>query len=452
MNKWFLILILSSYALAAHSSDLACANNGKNWQPQNTQTGKFIGRSGYGWVKKKGCEDALAVTGDIGACNWNGTYYSAYNPDGTSLGQETNYADVKTCTTAITKRVNGLLCLWNNSNWQPWSIEGKVYLGRTGNGFVKLKDCQQIIEGGQNGNACNWNGKDYSIYGPARPDTALVPMTFAKSEDCTTFMEDVASQKQEFKSVDYSTEDLLTPYHGSNSDVGYTLSHCHDPNHSYHNIKTDDQGQLLPGCMPDTLYSWGDWGKIAWYKQNYGAKGQWTTRALDRRLYTTPSPLGTFAYGPILMRLKLRPDARNKLSFGSTSCNTLSDAEKADTVLVVYWNNKQGTGVDYILCSMGPVESWSYGTQENYDEVLREKAWVESHDYKEYELYYKRQGVDQLIGLTLDSHEFTADGLNNNLRVARQLVDLKVGGIFADDPAQKKEHFKTAHPIYFNPD
>ncbi|MNL31638.1 hypothetical protein D3C87_1534360 [compost metagenome] len=109
--------------------------------------------------------------------------------------------------------------------------------------------------------------------------------------------------------------------------------------------------------------------------------------------------------------------------------------------------------MDYIFCSSGPIESWSYGTREHYDEIVRDYNWVQSHNYKQYELYYKNMsGQDLFIGSNVDGHAFTANTLRANLAFHRQMADLKTGKIFFAPGVDKNpaSHFSTSKPMYYN--
>ena len=85
--------------------------------------------------------------------------------------------------------------------------------------------------------------------------------------------------------------------------------------------------------------------------------------------------------------------------------------------------------------------------------------WIISDetDYKDTELYYKREGKDVFIPNELDGKSWTWPILKNHLismvRMGREDNDAEK--VFLNPqlgPQEWQDHFKTRMPVYYNPD
>ena len=431
-----------------------CVWNSANWQPIHVGKRAFYGTDGYGFKEYSKCIESISAVTSNKNCNWNGSYYSIYEPGESSSfeGKNASYSDAATCALAISENFAGKACLYNAANWQPFSLKAKSFLGQDGFGFKERKECLDTIKTAKDEYSCNWNGTDYSLYSSKNPDDPFSVMSFLTVPYCQDYIKRLTSSAVDVKSIPSS--DLLKEFYPKTATVGYTYTDCQDPNYSFHLIKKDASGNLPDSCLPDTLYSWGDYGKITWFRERYEKSGDWN-KPFDRDLYLTQSPLATFGYGPVPLRMKLKPGTKVRVSNQSEvrlECKHLTAAEKQNTIIAAQWALAGGTGLDYKLCSMGPIESWSYGTKQHYDEIIRDYNWVESHNYKDYELYYKKDGVDQLWDTSLDGHSFSNETFIKHMRNIRQLIELKLGGVFYQDTGGTQvQHFKTKKSIYYNP-
>lgn len=238
-----------------------------------------------------------------------------------------------------------------------------------------------------------------------------------------------------------------------------------DPNRAFHLVKTNYSGELM--FKPDTLYSWGPYAKLDWL-ENQSWSGRLTRDYRDSPLYATTSPFGSMGYGNFSIRIKLKTYGV-KYKFVSEYpfrpgrsreyCRDY-DVDPDSTVVVRYWDNGSITGLDYIICGMGPVHSWSWGTKEHYNEMNAEVRWMGSHNYRDYELYVKQRGAD-LMHPRVDGNNPSAEQWQTSVsyhymygfgsaahRNDRGLIHFNPDA----DGQTPDEHFRTNSPVYFNPE
>ncbi len=238
-----------------------------------------------------------------------------------------------------------------------------------------------------------------------------------------------------------------------------------DAARAFHLTKTNYSGQLE--FKPDTLYSWGPFAKLNWLA-SHGWSGKLRRDYKDAPIFATTSPFGSFGYGDISVRLKIKTEGVrykfiSEYPFRSGRAREYCDDNDVDvdsTIIVRYWDNGIVTGLDYILCGLGPVHSWSWGTQEQYAEMNAEVTWMGQHNYRDYELYVKRGGVDEMYP-AVDGNSPSAQKWQNNMSYHytrgfgaashagnRGLIYYNPGVSNGDQVS----HFRTNSPVYFNPE
>jgi hypothetical protein len=218
----------------------------------------------------------------------------------------------------------------------------------------------------------------------------------------------------------------------------------------------------IPECMPDTLYHWLPLDFFSWKLGNQSAGEDFLPFHKDASgitpMFSWRTPTGTHGYGDISIRLKLRQDIKFVPIFGSIrfKCQELKLEHGYDleSTVFVSWQRwmpmiEGGYLSEYILCSSGPVESWSYGTQEHLNEIIKEIKWIKSHKESEYDAF--------ISGTTpwdtdVDKKDFSWENLLKRINTHQKLV--KSGKIFTRDNVLKdgeyEEHFVTEKPIFFN--
>ncbi len=113
-----------------------------------------------------------------------------------------------------------------------------------------------------------------------------------------------------------------------------------------------------PGCQPDVLYSWGPQTKLMTIETSLKNDGKWTGNPNSRSngVWATISPVSTYSYGLVPIRFKIKPGTSYLASYGTTSG-------------VSYVS---GILEDFIIGDASVIESYSYGTPEHYDEIIKD--------------------------------------------------------------------------------
>jgi hypothetical protein len=122
-------------------------------------------------------------------------------------------------------------------------------------------------------------------------------------------------------------------------------------------LQPQADGFLSPNCKPDVLYSWGPVGKIKNMSTAMPDSKVWSGPPNPNfSLTTTLAPSPTFSYGLVQVRVRIKPSVQ--FSF---SRNGPDDISFANTALI-----------QFNVVNSETIESWSYGTPEQYDEIVRD--------------------------------------------------------------------------------
>lgn len=208
---------------------------------------------------------------------------------------------------------------------------------------------------------------------------------------------------------------------------------------------------LTPECSPDVLYSWGPREKMDGFKRTVPDDATWSSLihrppspigAREPLLYATISPVATYAYGLIPVRLKIKKGTSYKLT---------SNVQGSDREIVYYpW-----PGEDFILKTGTYVENWSYGTPEHYDEIVRDIRWIASG--KPGIVYYgapNGQGLERVNSLRVfDGHEGGEPVLKKSLLEMIRMILSEEGRIYYQKGScrNRTKAFQVPKPTYFAP-
>jgi hypothetical protein len=254
------------------------------------------------------------------------------------------------------------------------------------------------------------------------------------------------------KNSPYNEVKKRSPYnlwqpHEVNKKVGFTLrdKNCFDFNTKQY-LKSDATGIVEERCRPDTLYSWGDQTKLNVIESQMG-NNKWADSF--RIIFTTRSPIATFGYGPIPIRIKLKKGLKWVKKRPSTSCTERPLAERQTTI---YYSN--GYLLEFFICSPKIIHSWSYSTREHYDEVIKAYEWdTNQRDSLNFETY--GSGDSSIFGRHWDGHLFTPSVLEDSLKLWIDRINAGTSKIYFNEDIPKHErtfekHFETDKPIYYN--
>jgi len=149
---------------------------------------------------------------------------------------------------------------------------------------------------------------------------------------------------------------------------------------------TPDKPIFVPECAPDTLYSWQKSSRIN--LDNF-SKSPLINGIF---LYTWRTPIGTFGYGDVQLRLKLKKNVKFRwVKTGDQACPK-ADQENTVYVHAYPFGVFIASAVDYLLCSKGPVESWSAGSLGAFFEAKNELDFISMRPY-EYPQPYDSYGI-----------------------------------------------------------
>ncbi len=219
--------------------------------------------------------------------------------------------------------------------------------------------------------------------------------------------------------------------------------------------------KVIPACAPEVLYMWKNDSDVTRY---LGTDSQY----LPSRgpLWGWRTPLGTFAYGTQLIRMKLKPETQfywHKSWEKDGGCSHLTSEQQKNTVVFGYYGGKNFS--EYVICSPEVVESWSYQTTEIYNEVMAEYYWIKNNyqDFTQFDRFYKtistQNFTDQDYSATnflhfkVDNQDWTEFALLNKLTNLKRKLDAgSRGGItyapgVSPDP---ERHNRVEYPDYFN--
>lgn len=131
----------------------------------------------------------------------------------------------------------------------------------------------------------------------------------------------------------------------------------------------DKAGVFHEECRPQILYSWID----SVHRINQ-SDSLWPFRR-TKAIFFHRTPLATSFYGDFSYRVKLKENVRYKLvPWNEAHYKCLyPEEEKKNTV---YVNQDPNGFSEYVLCSSGPVESWSFGIEEHLNEMKREYSLI----------------------------------------------------------------------------
>lgn len=219
---------------------------------------------------------------------------------------------------------------------------------------------------------------------------------------------------------------------------------------------------MIDECKPDVLYTWGSETKLDNILKALPDGKNWSGPANPHKqmkeyaskngvpiLYMALTPASTYAYGPTLIRIKIKKGTPFRAQNYS--------AEKKE---IGFW--KDQLAQDFTLSDSSVIESISTGTEEIYDEMVRDLLRIQSN--KRAQLYFydpkdkddsQRSSLDKLTGIgQLDDTYFSEDKLKENLlHLIKTILEEKGKVHYQKDSCRSYDlHYKTEKPTYFNPE
>lgn len=184
-------------------------------------------------------------------------------------------------------------------------------------------------------------------------------------------------------------------------------SECHRDDMAGAYYLWNQNGEFLPQCAPEILYSW---RSLTWLTSlqnrhdNQNAHHHWP-RIPDEAFverYFWMTPLGTFGYGQGVLRVKLRPHIHFRaIERSQRHCSLFSEEEKRTTVFMAVSRppDTDAYFTEFITCSEEVVESWSIDSSVAYEEALREFTWIIRNPISTWDAYIPWQNLSNRTDL-----------------------------------------------------
>jgi hypothetical protein len=302
-------------------------------------------------------------------------------------------------------------------------------------------------------------------------------------------------------------QDLLVEWSPSKAQEGNLIhmnpwKECSNPKLLGHPLRVGEDGTIDPACVPDTLYSWADMDFIKKLVKTNSAQTWKDLISIESGIYFSATPASTFGYGAMdesggyALRMKLRAGVKFRFvefdpgkletkavpvppssgivlrQFPGPTCSRRPIAEARETVYVRYWSFKsapgnefpdglQEAGLEFIICSRSVLESWSYGTREFYDELVRDVRRFTIAGSPTSAPSYIRRFTDgetqpRIFDILTDGHPFTQQHLINVLRRQFVLSLREEGSVYVNPelgtPSElRRRHFQTKMRSWFTP-
>ncbi len=215
-------------------------------------------------------------------------------------------------------------------------------------------------------------------------------------------------------------------------------------------------GQFIPEYAPDTLYSW--MSEEFLEKLFANSDGPFLP-IMKRPYFSWRTPVGSFGYGKVSIRMRLKDDVQFALVPHFEIQGDLNRQFQAlnanyDIENTVFVSEIPSAGYhEYFVLSGGPLHSISYGTPEHLFEVQAEASWIKSHDhYQDFDLIMKQ--VDLTKPLEWDyGRIWSREILQSNIDRMKKIVSDGQGKIlyspgFKTDPT---DHFSSRLKGYWVP-
>lgn len=209
--------------------------------------------------------------------------------------------------------------------------------------------------------------------------------------------------------------------------------------------RTEKSIVYRPECAPDTLYSWKKWA----YVKKLARESTPDNILPVPYLYTWRTPVGSFAYGDTLVRIRLWPDTRFVyVNDNERDCTYLNNVYGKGKIVYASHLSAFPRWSEYLICSSAPVMSLSFNQPEAREEVEREIQWIQENKTGDYDL----MNGDETFPWSdsdVDHVNWSQTHLAQNLK----LMHGRPGRIFFSKgaPNSKKGHFSTRTGSYFNP-
>lgn len=218
-------------------------------------------------------------------------------------------------------------------------------------------------------------------------------------------------------------------------------------------VKVKGRKHLPKDCRPDVLYSWAEVVKLQNISKHLPDGQKWQGSAnpfknpeygdkyFETALYLAQTPAMTFGYGTVLMRFKIKKEVP-----------FIADIDRPKTGEVDYTTMDEMP--DFTFTDSSVVESWSYGTTEIYDEIVRDLIRLKSNKRAQtYGGMLEKDGLEKMYIGSIDQKEFDEKTLKRNLLNLIDMILKDQGKVIYQKGScrSRSEHYRTNQKTWFNP-
>lgn len=226
-------------------------------------------------------------------------------------------------------------------------------------------------------------------------------------------------------------------------------------------IPFNHEEKFNPDCAPEVIYTWRDQqfiAKIAEAQANgIGPVAQHPVK----KMFFSKTPLSSHPYGQLAVRVKLKKDVKfifaegSQAIFPNRDCEYYKNRYPADydkMVLVAYLSSYKFQ--EYILCSDGLIESWSYGTPEQLQEMEKELAYFKANP-KAGAHENARPGYALVLpyeqsGQCADGNPCQQKDLDERFKHHREVAKTQGTIFYLTSDKSRESHFKTTKKFYYS--
>ncbi len=209
---------------------------------------------------------------------------------------------------------------------------------------------------------------------------------------------------------------------------------------------------LTPECKHEVFYSWGPIEKLDTMKTAMPDAETWfgspnpQARVREGYLFMALTPASTITYGEVGVRVRMKPEVRIRVDKWRPSEGLLTMRPKSHTY------------EDVVLNDASSIESWSYGTPEQYDELVldikRMASGKRAHYYAERKHRLNMRTGMKRVYVTIDGYKLNEKKLKDRLHQHIGMIINGEGRIHYQNGTCRNRvlFFATDKPSYFNPE
>lgn len=224
-------------------------------------------------------------------------------------------------------------------------------------------------------------------------------------------------------------------------------------------VVSEGHKYLAEECKPEFLYSWGPKEKLETMKKAMPDNTSWNGSpnphgedAKKQSLFLALTPASTYGYGDISIKIKVKRGTPFPTAYSHVQ---MQGHDKEDDGVRVRLDDFQ----DFNLNESAYIESWSYGTPQIYDELVRDL--LNAKEKKRAQRYqtpsgetndFSQKGLNVFFDQDADEFDFSEKALKQKMLALIKMILNNEGRVhFQSGTCRNQEnHHKAKKPTYFN--